>query len=711
MISIRLKEAVKTGLAMSLACGIALGLGWDKPYWACIAVAVVSLPTVGESFNKSITRIIGTPFGALVSLLCISLFVQDRWLFFAFLSVFVGLCAYRITVARNVYFWFISGYVCMLVASYVQLRPDQIFTTAVIRFQETCLGILVYGLVSVFVWPQHCADYLRQTVQSILNIQAKTATYYFTLLTGRAKEADAKDWYGLQTQFIGQLKRRLDAAETEQFEIYEARAWWRHLTAQCQALMESMESWRECFHDLKTIDIPQLLPNISAVQNSIGNKFKKLVNNVALHTCSGMPADTPFQMDHAYLETLSHVKRAAALNMASMLQQIESITTAIDQCLQEIRMPRGQRGAPPHHGAAVLHQPDADSYVAAFRAFLGIWLAALAWIAFDVPGHISFITFVSIHILIGTTAPQIKWGQFLLANSLGVLIAALLYVFVMPHLPSYTGLSIMLFLLTTAVYYIFGIPRLGPFKLAAIVPFIMLTNLQSSQTYDFASFANNGSTMLLTICFATAVFNFPIPSRPEKMLLRLTGRYFRQARACLSLLDTAAKENTPRTAATLAAMQASVTKLGGWAASINYRALPVNAPEKTFGMVGHLSAILFRFKMLLDARVQASAAVSHCSGQFGEWQTAIDTLLHQWEYDRFQPSIWSSRIEEHQKRRLYLEEQFETTFRTLPTDMDPTATAGLYQFLGCYRGLYKALLSATIAARDIDWEYWREYRF
>ena len=35
----RTKEAIKTGLAMAIVCGIALSMDWEKPYWAGYAVA------------------------------------------------------------------------------------------------------------------------------------------------------------------------------------------------------------------------------------------------------------------------------------------------------------------------------------------------------------------------------------------------------------------------------------------------------------------------------------------------------------------------------------------------------------------------------------------------------------------------------------------------------------------------------------------------
>jgi uncharacterized membrane protein YccC len=63
-LSTRSKEAIKTGLAMTIAYGIALYMDWDKPNWAGIAVAMISLATAGQSLNKGAMRMPGTLVGA-----------------------------------------------------------------------------------------------------------------------------------------------------------------------------------------------------------------------------------------------------------------------------------------------------------------------------------------------------------------------------------------------------------------------------------------------------------------------------------------------------------------------------------------------------------------------------------------------------------------------------------------------------------------------
>ena len=155
MLSTKSKESIKTALAMTIAYGIALSLDWDKPMWAGFAVAMVSLSTSGQSLNKAALRMVGTLLAVVVSLSLIALFVQDRWLFIVFIIAWVGLCTYRMSGPRHQYLWHVAGFATVIICLDAGADPVNAFDTAVLRTQETGLGILVYGLISVLLWPSN----------------------------------------------------------------------------------------------------------------------------------------------------------------------------------------------------------------------------------------------------------------------------------------------------------------------------------------------------------------------------------------------------------------------------------------------------------------------------------------------------------------------------------------------------------------------------
>ena len=158
ILSGKAKESMKTALAMTIAYAVALRMGWDKPMWAGFAVAFVSLATVGQSVNKAALRMLGTLVGAGVALTLIALFSQERWLFILFLSVWLGVCTYWMGGKKHQYFWHVSGFVCVIICMDAGPNSANAFNIAVLRTQETGLGILVYSLIALLLWPTNSGN-------------------------------------------------------------------------------------------------------------------------------------------------------------------------------------------------------------------------------------------------------------------------------------------------------------------------------------------------------------------------------------------------------------------------------------------------------------------------------------------------------------------------------------------------------------------------
>ena len=163
----RTKEAIKTALAMTIAYGIALSMDWDRPYWAGFAVAFISLSTVGQSLNKGALRMLGTLVAFVASLTIIALFAQERWWFMVALSAWVGYCTYMNGGTRHQYFWFVAGFASVIICFDGGTNPANAFDTAVLRAQETGLGILVYTIVTILLWPSSTRGELDSAVREL----------------------------------------------------------------------------------------------------------------------------------------------------------------------------------------------------------------------------------------------------------------------------------------------------------------------------------------------------------------------------------------------------------------------------------------------------------------------------------------------------------------------------------------------------------------
>ena len=95
-LSENVKLSVKVALAMVLTYGFILSMGWEKPQWGGLAVAVCSFVTTGDSLLKSLRRIMGTLVAIFVSIFLVSAFPQDRWLFLGCMTLYTASFAYII---------------------------------------------------------------------------------------------------------------------------------------------------------------------------------------------------------------------------------------------------------------------------------------------------------------------------------------------------------------------------------------------------------------------------------------------------------------------------------------------------------------------------------------------------------------------------------------------------------------------------------------
>ncbi|WP_320172656.1 FUSC family protein [Maridesulfovibrio sp.] len=706
-LSLPARESIKAGLAMAITGGIAMGLGWSNPSWACIAVAVVSMPTVGESINKGLHRLLGTLLGGGLALLLVALFAQDRWAFVFGMSIILGYSIYRMTISRYVYVWFICGYISLFLASYVPDTSQQIFNLVTSRVQETALGVVVYSAVSTLLWPQKSALGLNNLVVKLLDTQKKALQGCFSMMRDCASSG-SEALYGLEAQLVSQLWRVLDAAEVEQFEIYEVRGWWRQLISQTEQLMESLELWRESLSELPPdMPVEMVFINIDEFQAAIAESLDQ--SALLLQATSGdEPQRVDLTVDTRQLAMLSHHEQAVWNNVRYALERIETLVASLHITIQMlVSPPRSSIWEQPKKVSALSRPADADSLAGLARGFVGIWVAAFFWIYVDGPGHLFFVVFVGINILLGQLAP-IQWAKFFVSESVGILLAGVLYVFVMPHLSGYFELSILLFTLTTVLYYIFWHPRMTMLKMASILPFLLLVSFRSQQQYDFAAFANSALSMLLALTFGALVSSFPFSQRPEKMCLRVVRRFFRQASRFLEQ-STQPASNRKRdiSASGLACMQISAGKAGRWAGSIDYELIPDNSSEQTAALVGSLNSIAYRFKMLADARAACPVFQDGFGKHVREWETVIGEAIDPWAHGRFEEvpaGILQDRLPE-------LEAGLETTLAAVSEEAGVDTYAATSRLLGCYRGVYRALITHARICTGFNWNVWRESRF
>ncbi|WP_220721251.1 FUSC family protein [Agarivorans litoreus] len=148
-------KAIKVSASLSLAILLALSFGWEKPYWAAIAVIVMATTeNYSHALHKARQRIIGTASGVVLGFVLLALFGQQRELFLLSELILGGFAAYMSARSRHAYAYRMAFIVALIIALASGLSETFSFHLAVLRVQETLLGVICYSLVFSLFWPE-----------------------------------------------------------------------------------------------------------------------------------------------------------------------------------------------------------------------------------------------------------------------------------------------------------------------------------------------------------------------------------------------------------------------------------------------------------------------------------------------------------------------------------------------------------------------------
>src|SRR5438552_6570865 len=139
--------------SVSLALYIAFWLELDNPFWAGTSAAIVCQPQLGASLRKGWFRMLGTGTGAVMSVVLVAYFPQDRVLFLGGLALWGAVCAFGATILRNFasYAAALAGYTAAIVAGDLLgqtggVDANAAFLLAVTRASEIIIGIACAGV-------------------------------------------------------------------------------------------------------------------------------------------------------------------------------------------------------------------------------------------------------------------------------------------------------------------------------------------------------------------------------------------------------------------------------------------------------------------------------------------------------------------------------------------------------------------------------------
>jgi len=719
ILNTRTKEAIKTALAMTIAYGIALSMDWDRPYWAGFAVAFISLSTIGQSLNKGALRMLGTLLAFVVSLTVIALFAQERWWFMVALSAWVGYCTYMNGGSKHQYFWYVAGFASVIICFDGGTNAANAFDTALLRAEETGLGILVYSLVAVLLWPTSTRDELDKAASQLADTEHALYRCYRKLIHGEGTAEDADPLRMRQVQQFGQFSQALAAAQTDSYEVHEVRRQWRQVQSLQGKLMGTLERWRESFSEVRDLDLEGLIPDIHTFGDEVDGRFEQIARMLDEKPPERSPRPMDLALNRGAVRALSHFDKAALAVTRTQLHGIEALTRSLFETIADIKG-FGPASLQPNETEAptTVVLPDPDRILAAVRAMGTLWLAYLVWIYVEVPGGTGFVMAIGSTGMTLATNPQIRASVLLQPALLAIAFAGLLYVFVMPHLSSFIDLGAMIFAATFIICYRYSEPRQGLQRALGLAMFLMITGISNEQNYNFLSVVDTAIMFMLLIGLLAFSAWIPVSSQPETVYQRLLGRFFRSCEYLMSTmrwdptniptrLDRWKKAFHTREVATLPA------KLSAWSKAIDTKVLPDTTQEQVQVLTTNLQALAYRMQELLEAREspQAELLVRKLLADVRAWRVEVQETFQGLSMDP--GAAPADALRERLKTILgNLERRIEETLnQAAEGELSDRDGEHFYRLLGAYRGLSEAAIEYAGTSKGIEWSQWRESRF
>jgi uncharacterized membrane protein YccC len=712
------REPFKTALAIVISYGIALAMDWGNPYWAAFAVAFVSLSTAGQSFNKAAMRMFGTLVGIVAALSLIALFPQQRWLFILAVSVYVGVCTYLMTGPKKQYFWNVSGFVCVLLCMSAGPDPVNAFDTAVLRAQETGLGILVYSLVTSLLWPVSS----RKDFFAVAGQLASGQRQFCQTGLKPGQDSDPGQAQALKGQLLQaqtKFQKLLDAAESDTQEVWEMRRYWRLYQEQTSKLTSVIGSSVQSLAELEASKTPHLATRLDSFLAELDNRFAGIGSMISGQAPGRQPEEIDMALDAAGLRALSQFQRAAVVVFHDRLKQLDQLTRTLFETTRNANGFGEAEAVPARTALPTLQWPDPDRMLAVIRVMLTLWLAFLAWIYVDsIPGGTSMVTMACVYGMIMASIPMVTLRTVFKPLMAGVVFGSLMYMLVLPHLSGFLSLGTLLFVTTFSLCYFLSDPKQALAKTFALAMFVSIASIDNQQVYSFMVVATNVLMFPVLFSMLAVTAYFPVNLRQEKSFLRLLNRFFRSSGGLLSDMHRDARHaetrfERMRKVFHVREVSSIPTKLAGWAKFLDIKVLPGTDAKHVQALLPRLQDLAGRTKELVEVRRSMSnqRLLNALSDEAMDWRRNL-----QQAFERLGSAPAEIGQEDYRTRLDELTRRLEARIREIldrSTGEQISREDGkdFYRLLGAYRGVSESLVGYTAAASAIDWGPWHEERF
>ena len=531
-LSDKLKFAIKASLSMALAYLIPLSQGWSQPGTAATTVMLIAaMGSVGDSVMKGVLRVIGTVIGAAVGMTLIGLFPQDREIYLLVVSVVAIVFLYLARAYKGDMTVFMLSAVTLLMM-FQNGEVDNVFIFGIDKTYMTIVGIIIYTLVGVFLWPVNLKDTSLENATVLSTLQSEL----YLQRDGEKEERKA-----LHQKMISQeqlLGTSIIASDSSSMEMNFSKTQWYDIVNSYKKIDEVLTLLSH--HDKASYvdEFPRYVTNYKTIDTEI----QALLKAVPLAWKEQKEIDIPDALEYDYdieeIKKLSQLERADMSTTISDMIKLHTQLRKLAEKLNSLISPM-----PTLFILEDIPKPssflwfDMEDLKGSLITFIIFWVAALLWIFVNPPGGFMIVVLATALSILTTFSP-LKPSLLIIIFSLSFVFATAMYIFVLPNLHYGWELGLFIFIYSFIGFYFIN-PMLAVFFLLGTATL----GINNTMSYNFDVFLII-LFMFYAFLFLLLLFYYiPFSTKPEHLFLVMKKRFFRFSQILLQRSSNLSNNN------------------------------------------------------------------------------------------------------------------------------------------------------------------------
>jgi hypothetical protein len=517
-LSDKLKFSIKVSLSIALAYLIPISQGWSQASIAPLTIMLIAaMGSVSESVMKGAMRVAGTVIGAVIGMTLIALFPQERMLYLFFLSITVAIPLYLVRAYKGDPSIFMLTAMTMMMV-FKNGEVDDVFIFGLDKTYMTVFGIMIYTLVSVFIWPVDIEDTSTKNATVLLQVQSQL------FLNRNASE---------------EKRQELLASLVEKETLLEVS------TMDANSTAINMQQWQSIIYNNKNINeyltlllmddkdtsvenLDFYVSNFTILESEISRLFDAVRVSWKEKEQIDLSEEITLVSQTDKIRELSHLQRASLLtttqDMQKLYQELRKLATKLNRIHSPLPTFFDIEKIPPKSRFIWW---DIEHLKGVLVTYIIFWAATFFWIQFNPAGGFVIVALAT-GLSVLTTFTPLKPSILIIVFTVSFIFAILMYVAVLPHLRYGWELGLFIFTYSFIAFHLIN-PKMTIFFLIGLFTF----NIANTMYYDFAIFLLILLMFYLFLFLNHIFYYIPFSTKPEHLFLLMKNRFFYLTRKML----------------------------------------------------------------------------------------------------------------------------------------------------------------------------------